>query len=237
MDIPRCKAQNVPSRFPEPFINGFVSSQAISYLAGYPIDKYGDLLIHELKVRNGKRSISAWSSNLILLGRLEARPSITLRAFSSSGEQLPTAGSSSPARSPPCGGCPAGAYWQRLRIEGQTLANLRLGFALVRGPGKIESLALKQLATVGDRLGVGRPGFLALGVAEFLVDPRANAKFEGLRRAGRGENRERLCYTVSSRCLTIESGCARSTCPANCKRSVQRPKAKATSSRSGMPVP
>jgi hypothetical protein len=59
MDIPRCKGQNVPSKFPEPFINGIVSSQAISYLAGYSMDKYGDLLIHELKVRNGKRSISA----------------------------------------------------------------------------------------------------------------------------------------------------------------------------------
>ncbi len=37
----------------------------------------------------------------------------------------------------------------------------------------------------GDHLGVSRVGFLALGVAELLVDPRADAKFDGLRKGGR----------------------------------------------------
>lgn len=77
-----------------------------------------------------------------------------------------------------------------LCVEGQALKNLGLGFALDRGPAQIEALTLEQPAKGGDRLSVGRAGFLALSAAEFLVDPRANVKFEGLGRAGQGENRE-----------------------------------------------
>src|SRR5205085_367196 len=60
------------------------------------------------------------------------------------------------------------ATWQAragkgLRVEGQTLADLRFAFASARNPGKVEALALEQLAERQDRLAVSRAGFLALG--------------------------------------------------------------------------
>ena len=85
-----------------------------------------------------------------------------------------------------------------LRIESQTLADLRFAFALTRWPGKIETLALEQMAEGGDRLAIGRPGFFALGVAELLVDPRTDAKFDSLRKGSQSRNCECLCHAVPS---------------------------------------
>ena len=62
---------------------------------------------------------------------------------------------------------------------------------------------------------------LVLTVAELFIDLRADGEVANLYVRRRNWKRECLCHTISSRCLTMGSECARSTCPANCKRSVQ----------------